>query len=324
MTSFHLSTEIFQDIEQGSELVYKEGLENFAHLIAPLMGMCVSLYFIFMALNWMWSGKTSDLPIGDFIKRVFYLSMISLFGFNIEYYKSGVINPINSIGIEIARVFSKDKDKTSTEIIDQMVDQMMNTIDIIWQKKQDISFFNLEFEHLIQIILTILIVLICGCIFISFSFLYLILAKIMISLLLLLGPLYISFAFFSLTREYFLKWIGQLLNYTLLFTIVSITFNLLSSLLENYISGPAFQKPLLGMEIQIKLIFCYMVFLGILYSLPSFTSHITSGVGLNLGQMTERVLSPLKSFSLNSIPISRNKNDSLNRVAGKGSNYHLG
>ncbi|MNT94110.1 TrbL/VirB6 plasmid conjugal transfer protein [compost metagenome] len=78
------------------------------------------------------------------------------------------------------------------------------------------------------------------------SFLYLLIAKVMISFCLLIGPLYIAFAFFPVTREYFMKWGGQLLNYILLYAFFGIGFTLLSNLLPKYVSGNNFDEILVS------------------------------------------------------------------------------
>jgi type IV secretion system protein VirB6 len=320
---FTLGTQIFQSVDEGLAELFTSGLGNFAALIAPVVGAFVSLYFVFIALNWIWNGQTSELPVGELMKRMFYMALFTYFAFNISVYNTAIVQPINHIGAEISEAFAKTG-SNQPQIIDQMGNQIINTITAIWENTPDMSLTNLNVVPLLKGIGTIVIVGVLGTVFMVVSFLYLMIAKIMVSLVLLLGPLYISFAFFPITREFFMKWLSQLLNYTLLYAMFGITFTLLTNLLQKYVSGDAFSNILVGDLTQLKLIFCYLLFSGVIVAIPSLTSHLTGGVGINsFGAVSPMMSAATKGLSKAIGALGKAAKAGGNSIGG-GSNRRLG
>lgn len=278
--AFTLGSDIFTSIDGGLKLTYEIGLNNFADLIAPLIGAFVGLYFTFKAIYFLYSGGTNQLP-SDVIKQIVNLSLFTFFAFNVPYYMDVVVNPVNSIGDEIANAFSSGG-KTAPHVIDQMGNQILNTIKLIWDHTPDLSLTNLDIQPLMRAISTIVIISIFGTIFMVVSALYLLIAKVLVALVLMLGPLYISAAFFPLTREYFMKWLGQLLNYILLSAMFGFTFTLLTNLLQKYTLGTDFASAIpMGDLTNLKLLFVFLLFTGVVAALPSLTSQLTGGVGIS-------------------------------------------
>ncbi|WP_420170769.1 type IV secretion system protein (plasmid) [Pseudomonas alloputida] len=277
---FTLGSQIFSSIDAGLATVFSAGLPAFAKLIAPLVGAFVSLYAVLIALNWIWSGNTQELPVGELLKRMFFLALFTAFAFNITKYNSAIVVPVQSIGGEIAQAFSRSNAQVPN-IIDQMGQQIIDTISLIWDKAPKMSMTNWNLVPLLRAVGTIMIVAVGGCIFMGISFLYLMIAKIMISLALLVGPAFISFAFFPATRDYFMKWVSQLLNYILLYAFFGIGFTLLTNLLQTYVSGTDFSDVLVSDLTQIKLLFCYVLFTGVMMAIPSLASQLTGGVGIS-------------------------------------------
>lgn len=277
---FKLGSMIFDSVEEGLDSIFTTGLAAFADLIAPVIGAFVSLYFVIIACNWIWNGQTTDLPIGDLMKRMFYLALFTTFAFNAPLYKTAVVEPVGSIGAEIAEVFASTG-ADSPQIIDQMGQQIFDTCTVIWTKSPKFSLMKMNIVPMMRVIGTIFIVFVLGSIFMVVSFLYLLIAKIMVSMVLLLGPLFISFAFFPVTREYFMKWVSQLMNYTLLYALFGIAFTMLTNLLQSYVSGQGFENILVSDLTQLKLIFCYLLFTGVMVAIPMLSSQLTGGVGIN-------------------------------------------
>ena len=318
--AFTLGSDIFSSIDAGLNVTYATGLQNFANLIAPLIGAFVSLYFVMKMLNVLWSGGTRQLA-GDLLKQMFYLALFTLFAFNITYYYNAVVVPVNSIGDEIANAFSTGG-ANAPQVIDQMGNQVIDTIKLIWDNTPNLSLTNLDIQPLFRALTTIVIVSIFGTIFMVVSALYLLIAKVLVALVLMLGPLYISAAFFPITREYFMKWLGQLLNYILLSAMFGFTFTLLTNLLQKFILGANFNGTVpMGDTTNLKLLFIYLLFTGVVAALPSLTSQLTGGVGISsmgavsgLGGTAARGLSKLLGGG------SGNKNSSPNTISPMGNN----
>ena len=324
-TAFTLGSDIFGSIDTGLSTVFSTGLPALASLIAPVVGAFVSLYAVVIALNWIWSGQTHELPIGDLLKRMFYMALFTAFAFNISMYNTAIVVPVQSIGSEIAGAFAR----TNTEvpnIIDQMGNQIIDTIQKIWANTPDLSIFDMDFVPMARAIGTIIIVAVGGSAFMAISFLHLLIAKIMIALVLLLGPVFISFAFFPATRDYFMKWVSQLLNYIILYAFFGIGFTLLTNLLQQYVSNDNFTNILVTDVTQIKLLFCYVLFSGVIMAIPALASQLTGGVGIS-GLGAAGGLMGMAGKGLQTLAKGLGKGGgggSGNRIAGGGSNRKLG
>lgn len=317
---FTLASAIFDSIEDGLDAVMTAGLSGFVDFIAPLVGAFVSLYFVMMALNWIWSGETSELPVGDLLKRIFYLSLFTFFAFNATKYNTAIVGPVNSLGSEIAEAFASTG-STAPQIIDQMGSQVIDTIKAIWENSPEMSITDLNLIPIMQAILAIVVVGVLGLIFMAISFLYLLIAKILLALALLVGPLYISFAFFPATRDWFTKWLSAIFNYTLLYAMFGITFTLLTNLLQTYVSGNAFSNILVGDLTIIKLIFCYILFTGVIINVPALTAQLTGGVSMDGGsRLIRSAMGAMKGRGGNK---STPGGTSPNQIAGGGNNRKL-
>ncbi|VVN22356.1 hypothetical protein PS623_04356 [Pseudomonas fluorescens] len=321
---FTLGTALFDSVDEGLQTLFTTGLGNFAALIAPVIGGMVSLYFVFTALNWLWQGNTQELPVGDLMKKMFYMALFTLFAFNIGFYNTAIVQPVNTIGAEISEAFATTGAQ-SPQIIDQMGNQILETIKMIWDNAPDMSVTNLNIVPLIRAVATIIVVGVLGSVFMVVSMLYLMIAKIMVAMVLLLGPLYISFAFFPLTRDYFMKWASQLLNYVLLYAMFGITFTLLTNLLQKYVSGNAFSAVLVGDATQLKLIFCYLLFSGVIVAIPNLTSHLTGGVGINsFGAVSPMMRMATKGMSKALSALGKGAKAGGGNSIGGGGNRRLG
>lgn len=277
--AFTLGNDLFTAIDTGIDGLFTTGLANFTTLIAPLIGAFVSLYGVFMALNWLWTGGTPNLA-GELIKRMCYLSIISAFAFNATHYKTAIVDPANKIGSEISAAFSPTGADVPN-VIDQMANQVIDTIGKIWDATPDMSITDLNIGPLLQGLATILVVGAGGVFFIVVAAIQLAINKILLAGTLLLGPLFIWAAFFPSVREYFGRWVAQVLNYVLAFALFGLTFTLLTNLLQTYVSGTGFTNVLVGGQTILKVIFTYLLFAGVLVSVPALTQSLVGGLSAN-------------------------------------------
>lgn len=315
MAGFTMGTVVFESIDKGFAAIFTNGLAAFSAYIAPIIGVFVSLYFVMTALSWIWNGQTSDFPVGQLMKKFFYLALFTSFAFNASHYKTVVVDPVNKIGGEISATFAKNGTQ-APQVIDQMVNQISDTITLIWDKMKPLSIMKMNLGPFFRAIGAIIIVGVFGTVFAVIASLYLLVAKVLVSMVLLVGPLYIAFAFFPVTREFFMKWISALLNYILLYAMFGIAFTLLTNILQSYVTGTGFDSTLVGDLTQIKLLFCYLLFSGVIIAIPSMTSQLTGGVGINsLG-----AIGPLANAATGGLTKALTKLTQATKSAGRGNN----
>lgn len=324
--SFDLGTKLFTAVDSGLAPLFSTGLEKLAGVIGPVVGAFVAMYFVFIALNYLYSGTTT-VPVGDLAKRLMWMCLFTTFAFKIAYYNQWVVVPIGKIGSEIASAFAVNNSE-SPQIIDQMGQQIIDTIKKIWEEAPEVSFMDLNIAGLMRTLIAILVVGVCGTIFMTISFLYLMIAKILVSLVLLVGPIFISLGFFPATREYFMRWVSQLMNYVMLWALFGIAFTMLTNILQDNITGIGFTNILLGDTVVIKLLFIYVLFSGVIVAIPGLCSQLTGGVGINsLG-----AIGPVASFATRGLTKALSGlgksggggKGSGNQIGGMGRNRKLG
>lgn len=122
-----------------------------------------------------------------------------------------------------------------------------------------------------------------------------------------------------------MKWVSQLLNYTLLYALFGIAFTMLTNLLQTYVSGNSFDNILISDLTQLKLIFCYLLFTGVMVAIPMLSSQLTGGVGINgLGAFGPLMSVATKGLSKLAGGAAKGLGGGGNLIAGAGRNRRLG
>ena len=121
-----------------------------------------------------------------------------------------------------------------------------------------------------------------------------------------------------------MKWVSQLFNYVLLYALFGLAFTMLTNLLQSFVSGTSFSGVLVSDATNLKLIFTYLLFIFVMVAIPSLSSQLTGGVGLNaLGAM-----SPIMSLARGAGRVGGGAATGVGRAGintmGGGANRRLG
>lgn len=272
-----------------------------------VFGAGVGLYFVMVLLSYMWTGEAAKLPVFDLFKRFFFLVLVCAFSLTGSFYIEFVKEPVMAIPDDVARLIS-GADDTSASAIDTMLKGNHKYVMDVWENIGQLGIFKITLAVIFQAILVSFVVYLLGTIFVIIAFSYLMVAKILINVVLLLGPAFIMFAFFAPTREYFMKWVGQLLNYIFLVVIFTAVFTLLHSVLRAV--NPAdlantfapLQGSMMAAQIFI-LLFIYLLFIAVIMAVPSLASSLTGGVGISPFGQVSQLASAITKIPLPKIPL---------------------
>lgn len=260
--------------------------------IGLLVGTAVGLYFVMTIMSYMWTGQAAQLPVNDLFKRFFFLALVCGFAFSTPQYLKWVKEPVMEIPNDLSSLINGSA-QTSASAIDKMMDDNIGLVLKIVEKLADMGLWDFSFSLLGEVILAVIVIMVLGTIYVIIAFCYLMIAKILIHVALLVGPIFIMFAFFPMTREYFTKWIGQLLNYIMLAVIFTAVFALLNKVLLGIIDTGLKPSGFFGVQtdsIVMKLFFTYLLFIGVIMAVPSLASSLTGGVGISpFGQVAQLV-----------------------------------
>lgn len=265
--------------------------------IGLLVGTAVGLYFVMTVMSYMWTGQAAQLPVNDLFKRFFFLALVTAFAFSTPQYLKWVKEPVMEIPNDLSKLISGHA-QTSASAIDSMMDDNIGLVLKIVSKLSDMGIWDFSFSLIGEVVLAVFVIMVLGTIYVIIAFCYLMIAKILIHVVLLVGPIFIMFAFFPMTREYFTKWVGQLLNYIMLAVIFTAVFALLNKVLIGIIDSGLKPSGFFAVQtdsIVMKLFFTYLLFIGVIMAVPSLASSLTGGVGISpFGQVAQLVSGAVK------------------------------
>jgi len=274
-----------------------------------VFGAGVGLYFVMVILSYMWTGEATKLPVIDLFKRFFFLSLVCVFSMTGSFYIAYVKEPVLAIPDDVARLVT-GTDDTTASAIDAMMAKNYEYVGKLWEPIAEMTIWNFDMGVIMQAISASVIVIFLGTLFNIIAMSYLMVAKILINVVLLIGPAFIMFAFFPPTREYFMKWVGQLLNYIFLVVIFTAVFSLLNGLISSLkpatiadAGGFMYLQSMMNAGELVVLLFIYLLFIAVIMAVPSLASSLTGGVGISPFGQVSQLASALTKIPLPKLPM---------------------
>jgi len=104
-------------------------------------------------------------------------------------------------------------------------------------------------------------------------------AKVALALIVALGPIFVACALFEATRRYFFGWLGQAINYLILFALILAVFQLVLALVDDQWGGITGADPTMG-----GVVFIALCLLGAIFFLqtPAIAAGIAGGASVGL------------------------------------------
>ncbi|MFN3585798.1 type IV secretion system protein [Phenylobacterium sp.] len=129
-------------------------------------------------------------------------------------------------------------------------------------------------------------VFVIGALAAALGFGIVVLSKVALALLVALGPAFIACALFEATRRYFFGWLGQAVNYLVLYALILAIFQLVLSLVGDQWGRIDGQDPVVG-----SLIFIALCLLGAIFFLqtPAIAAGIAGGASVGLADFGNAV-----------------------------------
>lgn len=248
-------------------------MATFGSVIAPLIGGAVVIYAIYLAFQSLYDSQ--NMLIMESIKFIGSLALCCFLAFNTSWYLSHIVPFVYHSGDTIAGSILGGG-SSGGSALQAMFDDMFVKIETLFKS---IDFEITSSKSWVDTILKLtMVILVCmGYLpFIGIATAYLIVAKVMVGFLLIIGSLFIMFAFFPSTRNMFMAWTGQCLNYILLSILYPLAFTMFDSTIEHVLSS--------GSITLVECFFTVILFavcILISVQIPTFCSSLTGGVGIN-------------------------------------------
>ena len=272
--SIEVFSNIFNEIDNVVVHTITGNISNVANILSPIFLSAFIVYVLFVFLSY-WQGSSPEATMIDLIKRVAVWGLIISLGVNIGNYNNTVVPIVLGLGEGLVQAFNGLGD-TSGEALDKLGEQL---VDIVVNNNDKANSIPMPFGlgDRIEVIFKNAVIIISFGIFLIVCGSYIILAKVMLAVLAVLGPIFISLALFPATRQFFMSWVNQVVNYSLYLLTVNIT----AGLFIGYISGD-----FSGVESDtqtgvIHIALTSFLFFVVVLKLPEFTAGLVGGIANN-------------------------------------------
>lgn len=264
---------IFQKIDAVVQNDILSSVSNVANVLSPIMISAFTIYLLFVFLSY-WQGSSPETTLVDMIKRVMAWAVVVGFGVNLTTYNNTVVPIVMGMGDGLVDLFN-GTDGSLGSSLDNLGTQL---VDIVVKNNDKANQLPMPFGlgDKIAVIFKNAIIIISFGIFLIIAGAYIILAKVMTAILAVLGPIFISLALFPATRQYFMSWVNQVVNYSLYLVIVNVT----ASIFIGYLNG---DFGLAGIEAEtetglVEVFLTSLIFFVVLLKLPELASGLAGGI----------------------------------------------
>jgi len=261
--------------------------------IAPLFSMGFALYI--MLLSFYYYNKGIDESILDLSKKAIGWLLLIAFAFNADNY-TYLASFIYKLPDEMIGWYSGEK--FSPNLFSSSYENISNIIAAII--KLSGTFGMTQIDYKILALVSLVVVLICGVILVGISFFYYLLAKLILALVLMVGPFFIGAALFPATRQYFMNWVGQILNVAFTCLMYAVITMMQMDFVKDKLAGwgsTTISKVSVLLNIILSMVPITVLFVLLVWSVPSITSALTGGAGVDLhGRTLGRATQALKNL----------------------------
>ncbi|UZA49985.1 type IV secretion system protein (plasmid) [Moraxella bovis] len=264
---------IFQKIDNVVQSEIITSVSNVSDVLSPIMISAFTIYLLFVFLSY-WQGSGLEGTLVDLLKRVMAWAVVIGFGANLSAYNNTVVPIVMNLGDGLVDLFN-GTDGNIGSSLDNLGTQL---VDIVVKNNDKANELPMPFGlgDKIAVIFKNAIIIISFGIFLIIAGAYIILAKVMTAILAVLGPIFICLALFPATRQYFMSWVNQVVNYSLYLVVVNVT----ASIFIGYLNS---DFGLAGIEAEtetglVEVFLTSLIFFVVLLKLPELASGLAGGI----------------------------------------------
>lgn len=264
---------IFQKIDNVVQSEIITSVSNVSDVLSPIMISAFTIYLLFVFLSY-WQGSGLEGTLVDLLKRVMAWAVVIGFGANLSAYNNTVVPIVMGLGDGLVDLFN-GTDGSIGSSLDNLGAQL---VDIVVKNNDKANELPMPFGlgDKIAVIFKNAIIIISFGIFLIIAGAYIILAKVMTAILAVLGPIFICLALFPATRQYFMSWVNQVVNYSLYLVVVNVT----ASIFIGYLNS---DFGLAGIEAEtetglVEVFLTSLIFFVVLLKLPELASGLAGGI----------------------------------------------
>ncbi|MCV2508820.1 MAG: type IV secretion system protein [Neisseriaceae bacterium] len=275
---------------------------RFIMMLSPIFMMIFAIYAIYIMIQYYNQGL--DQVVIDLGKKLLFWLFVTAIAMNGDNYIY-LANVIFHAPEEVAQWFTGNKVSVNAGYFDTAIRPVDNILE-----KMDIYYDSLkwnEFNQALKTNILSFIVGFLGYLFVGIGFVLYLVAKLSLAVILMVGPFYLGCLYFPAVRQWSMNWIGQVVSMIFLIVFYLLITLIFIKYLDNFCTL-FLRENVEIMTLDLVETFVYqlgivfLLFLVVMWKLPSIASSLTGGASLEgaiSGAM--RVVAMAKTGGMSSI-----------------------
>ena len=211
-------------------------MSTLANVIAtaiPLVGIAMTMSFMLRGAMMMMSPGGQ--PLGELLKQFAGAAMIISFAGAGGFYQSDIADMIMSLPDEIASTVLAGDMAPGASLAEVIDDAMTSAMEVVRQAIDQVGLSGSGFMSALLagqfIVVTILIA--------GIAMAYVLVSKILLAIVVAFGPAFIFMLLFKPTKPLFSKWIGSVINYSILLVLLAAVVGIMVDMYGNAMDSAA-------------------------------------------------------------------------------------
>jgi type IV secretion system protein VirB6 len=314
MAEIRIAQFLLDDIVTVLTESVNKGSANLIQIIAPGAIAMLTIYVLLWGAA-IASGRVNE-PFSDGAYRIIRICAVVCFALTVGTYQEDIANFFLNVPTDIAA---------------QVVDQ--GAIDACLQRGFEIGsdvwnygarkFGLFHFSYIVYFFLAILIY-IAVAVIVGIATALVFMAFIALAILLAVGPMFILMAIFQATYRYFDAWLGQAINFSVLFilvaTAVTICFDLFEAYMKQLPNGNA-TDALLNM---VKVLGATIAIVAALLQTRSIASALAGGASMTSQNIVSRMFNTATSMRMGAMRAGGMVSSAMKSATGAGASRGAG
>lgn len=270
--------------------------------IGPTAVILLTLFVLFWGVA-MASGQISE-PFTDGMKRIIRMCIIVGFALTVGIYQDYVADFFLRVPSEMASELAYEGSSGGYEpvsiatVLDASLQQGFDVGDKAWDKGDEMAQTGIKaaIAGMGYYALAILVYLAAAAL-VAIAAGILLVAFLATALLLAIGPLFILFAIFPTTYRWFETWLGQLVNFAILYVMVAVTVGLVFGMFDQYLSMLPITTLSETVVNTLKLIGMTIAIAAVLLQTRSMAAALGGGAAMNAQNVAGKLASMGSDFT---------------------------
>jgi type IV secretion system protein VirB6 len=266
---------------------------NSETLINAISGPAAGMMIIYVLL---WgagiaSGQIHE-PFGDGIRRILRIITISILGLTAGNYQGVIVDFFIHVPAELATQMVNPGAGTAggsaaslADILDNALGRGLAIGGRAWDMAESLSIFDGAIGYymiamVLYLVVTIIVAIATGIVFVTF---------ISLALLLAVGPFFILMAIFQTTQRFFEAWLGQVISMAILFLLVASAVSLCFTVFDKFVTAlpqDSWEDTILNM---VKVLTSAVAIITVLWQTQVMAAALGQGIAISAQQFAGRI-----------------------------------